>query len=123
MASAAGSGVQALVERVAAVFGGLPAHLRAALTLKSLKSSAVLGAVVVLAVRFALLRSRRRARRVAHFERIARRVKDGKSAGSAEYDVVIAGGGGCIYPLLLACNFGGLMHDMKGRRDVSLPLG
>lgn len=120
MSSTAGS-VQALVDRVAAIFGGLPAHLQAALTLKSLKSSAVLGAVVVLAVRFAVLRSRR-ARRVTHFERIARRVKDGKSSRSAEYDVVIAGGGECagtarVRFLWLTC------VRMEGRRDAYLPLG
>lgn len=91
MSFTAGS-VQTLVDRVAALFGGLPAHLQAALTLKSLKSSAVLGAVVVLAVRFALSRSRK-ARRVTHFERVARRIKDDESTGPAEYDIVIAGGG------------------------------
>ncbi|EPT05510.1 hypothetical protein FOMPIDRAFT_1084330, partial [Fomitopsis schrenkii] len=94
------------VDRVTALFRMLPAHLQAALTLKSLKSSAVLGAVVVLAVRFALLRSRKRARRITDFARIARRVRDGKSLSSAEFDVVIAGGGtaGCVLASRLSEN-------------------
>lgn len=87
---------QALLNKVAALFSALPAHLQAALTLKSLKSSAVLGAIVVLAVRFALSRSRKKARRIADFAHIAWRVRDSKSGSPVEYDIVIVGGGRCV---------------------------